>query len=184
MRIIAGKHRSRKLLRPPEKITRPTTDRVRENVFNILGNFPNFELTDATVLDCFAGSGAYGLEALSRGASFITLVEKDRKAAAIIRQNISALSEENCCKLIQADVFKLPKQSHPVNLVFMDPPYNKGLELLTLSHLQSQGWIDHGTLIVLESAHDTEFPELDAHKVMQERLYGASKVTFFYINAD
>ncbi len=150
MRVIAGKYKGALLKRPPESITRPTTDRIREALFNIICHRPDFSLADAHVLDVFSGSGALGIEALSRGAGRVFFVEKNPKALQIIKENVSKLKIQPFCEIFGIDVMWLPVAPHPVDIVFMDPPYHQGLELPTMVYLREQGWIGPKTWIVVE----------------------------------
>lgn len=156
MRVIAGKYKGAGLKRPPETITRPTTDRIREAIFNVLCHTPDFSFHDAKVLDVFAGSGALGVEALSRGAEKVFFVEKHPQALQVIRENIIKLRIESQCQLLAIDVQRLPKALVPMDMVFMDPPYHKGLELSTLEILRSLGWVNSATWIILEADKETK----------------------------
>lgn len=163
MRIIAGKFKGRKLQRPPESITRPTTDRVRESIFNILSHLDGFDFVDSCVLDLFAGSGAMGLEALSRGAVDAFFVDKSSVARQIIMQNIHHLKVEESGHVVAYDALNLPVAEKPVDLVFIDPPYSQDLELKVLGQITSKNWTRQGTIIVLETSKRTalELPKED-----------------------
>lgn len=134
MRIIAGIYRSRTIITPKGDATRPTTDRARESLFNILSH--SFDLDGIRVLDLFAGSGAFGLEALSRGASHVTFVENDKKAIEAIAANIKAFEAENEASVVKLDVYKwLSGASGAYDLVFADPPYDDERTLAKLPHI-------------------------------------------------
>ena len=163
MRIVGGNFRGRALVsvgKGDEKNRlRPTSDRVRESLFNVLehGQFPDFE--GARVLDLFAGTGALGLEALSRGANHVTFVEKGRVGQQIIRKNIEQLQCVDCCKLLGKDATKLGEnQGEPFDIIFLDPPYGKGLGERALKAAYSQNWIQNQSLIVLEEGREISLP--------------------------
>src|SRR5919202_3353208 len=126
MRIIAGRHRGRRLLAPVGRGTRPTADRVRQALFDMLWHAPwagRARIEGARVLDAFAGTGALGLEALSRGAAAATFLETDKAALAALRANIAACREEARCRVLAADAMKPPRAAAPCDLLFLDPPY-------------------------------------------------------------
>lgn len=161
MRVIAGKAR-RILLKTVEGLdTRPTTDRIKETLFNILQP----DLPGARVLDLFSGSGALGIEALSRGAGYCVFVEKAPEALACIRTNLLATHLDDQAKVIGTDVLsaltRLDGSEQVFDLVLMDPPYRKGLELEALSRLADSSLIDEYTVIVVEAALDTELDEAE-----------------------
>jgi len=158
MRIVAGVHRGRPIQAPKGSKTRPTTDRVRESVFNKLAHAdwaPPLE--GARVIDLFAGSGALGLEAISRGAAFALFVETEPGARGAIRTNVEALQLYGCTKLHRRDATDLGKKPEkvgaPFDLAFLDPPYGKGLGETALDRLVSGGWVaDHAVAVLEESA--------------------------------
>lgn len=181
MRIIAGKHRGRKLLAPQGGEVRPTAERAREALFDILAHGrlsdgPAYE--DAQVLDAFAGTGAFGLEALSRGARRVTFIEKDRAVRAVLMQNIAALGETQNTAIIAGDATKPPRASGPCTLAFLDPPYREDLAAPALTALAKTGWLADGALVIVELAarEDSELPE--GFTVLDERRYGAAKFIF------
>ncbi len=139
MRIIAGRHRGRLLVAPPGDVVRPTGERAREALFNILahGKFavagPAY--AGAEIVDAFAGTGAFGLEALSRGAAHVVFIENDRTALAALRQNIAALGEEKRSRIASGDATSPPRALAPASLAFLDPPYGKGLGVPALTAL-------------------------------------------------
>ena len=154
MRIIAGKWRRRLIKIPDFEITRPTSDRMRETIFNVLNSHllkNNRSIQDMNVADLFAGSGAMGFEALSRGAAYVTFIEQNYQASQIIRQNIQYLQAESQSKLINADIFALKTPSICYDLVFLDPPYEQGLIQPILMRLKAQEWINSQSLIVIEA---------------------------------
>ena len=160
MRIISGRHRGRKLHEPQGQGIRPTSDRARESLFNILMH-ASFcpPLHGAKVMDVFAGTGAVGFEALSRGAAHVTFVEKSQKSLDLLRRNISLLKAKDETVILATSAHTLPKATQPMDLVFMDPPYQRDLAVPALLSLINQGWLKAGTVLVLETAAD-ESPDI------------------------
>ena len=181
MRIVGGKFSGRVIEQPATRTTRPTADRTRQAVFNILEHAPwSPGLAGARVLDLFAGSGALGLEALSRGASFCLFVETDAGARGAIRDNIEALGLFGATRLHRRDALDLGQRpaglNAPFDLVFLDPPYNQAMGEAAIARLAPGGWITPDALIVYECAAD-ETPALSL-TLLDERVYGAAKVLF------
>jgi 16S rRNA (guanine966-N2)-methyltransferase len=177
MRIIGGKFKNSKLKCPPQTITRPTTDRVREAIFNILCHASGFSIADACVMDVFAGSGALGIEALSRGAAQVNFVESHPFALQVLSDNIAKLSLQEQCRVYSIDVKRLPKAFQPANLIFMDPPYHQGLELPTLEILRNKGWIGPDTWIVLETAKENNISFNEKNFLIKTlRTYGSTSI--------
>lgn len=179
MRIVGGKWRRHALVsvgKGDEKShLRPTTDRVRESLFNVLehGDYPDFD--GARVLDLFAGTGALGLEALSRGASHVTFVEKARIGLGIIRGNIEQLQCSKECALLPKDATKLGVNPADLyNICFLDPPYGKGLGQRALEVALQGNWINHQALIVLEEGKEIAFPP--GFRLRDVRRYGDTHV--------
>ncbi|MBV2358959.1 16S rRNA (guanine(966)-N(2))-methyltransferase RsmD [Thalassococcus sp. CAU 1522] len=180
MRIVAGDWRGRRLAAlgkgDPAAHLRPTTDRVREALFNMLagGRFGD-PIIDAVVLDLFAGTGALGLEALSRGAASATFVETGRAGLRLLRDNIASLGCADRAQVLAVDATRLPAATEPATLVFLDPPYGKGLGEAALAAAQARGWIAPAALVVWEEATEQAAPpgftRLDA------RRYGDSWIT-------
>jgi 16S rRNA (guanine966-N2)-methyltransferase len=182
MRIIGGAFKGRPIAAPPGRDTRPTSDRAREGAFNILAHAPwTTGIAGCRVLDLFAGSGALGLEALSRGAAFALFVDTDAAARGIIRENIEALGLLGVTRIHRRDAADLGAKpaglGAPFDLVFLDPPYGKGLGEAALAKLSSGGWIGPDALIALECAAD-ETPITVGLETLDERTYGAAKVVF------
>lgn len=182
MRIVGGEFKGRAIAAPAGRDTRPTSDRARESVFNVLAHAdwsPGVE--GRRVLDLFAGSGALGLEAMSRGAAFALFVETDATARGTIRDNIEALGLFGTTRIHRRDATDLGVKpaglGDPFDLVFLDPPYGKGLGERTLAKLGAGGWITADALIMLEVGAD-ETPKLEAFETLDERGYGAAKVFF------
>ncbi|HEY3917001.1 MAG TPA: 16S rRNA (guanine(966)-N(2))-methyltransferase RsmD [Stellaceae bacterium] len=182
MRIIAGKHRHRVLLAPDGRAVRPTSDRAREAVFDILahGRFSEQDAClDAMVLDAFAGTGAFGLEALSRGARHASFIERDRGARATLQQNIAALGETAHAAIVNGDATRPPRATAACSLVFLDPPYGEDLAAPALAALKQSGWLAKEALVVVEIAAKEEDLETPAHfETLDERRYGAAKFVF------
>ncbi|MGE3142251.1 MAG: 16S rRNA (guanine(966)-N(2))-methyltransferase RsmD [Hyphomonadaceae bacterium] len=182
MRIIGGTYKGRTLATPAGRATRPTAERTREALFNILAHAPfSPGLEGRRVLDLFAGSGALGLEALSRGAAFALFVETDEGARGAIRANIEALGLFGVTRLHRRDATDLGQRpaglSAPFDLVFMDPPYGRGLCEAALQRLGSGGWMAPEALIVLE--HGAEETILTAgYETLDTRFYGAAALRF------
>jgi 16S rRNA (guanine966-N2)-methyltransferase len=182
MRIVGGRLKGRALVTPQGAATRPTSDRARESLFNVLEHAPwSRGLDGARALDLFAGSGALGLEALSRGAAFCLFVETDAAARGAIRQNIEALALFGVTRIHRRDAIDLGHKpaglAAPFDLVFLDPPYRMGLGEKALAKLKPGGWISDDALIVFECAAE-ERPELPAFETLDERTWGAARVLF------
>jgi 16S rRNA (guanine966-N2)-methyltransferase len=182
MRIVGGQFKGRAIAAPPGRDTRPTGDRAREAIFNVLAH-ANWSdgVEGKRVLDLFAGSGALGLEAMSRGAAFALFVETDSGARGAIRDNIEALGLFGTTRVHRRDATDLGVKpaglGAPFDLVFLDPPYNRGLGERALARLFETGWISEDALLVYECAAD-EAPDTLAFATLDERLYGAAKVLF------
>lgn len=162
----------------PKAHLRPTTDRTRETLFSILqgGRFDD-PISGARVLDLFAGTGALAFEALSRGASFATLVDSGRVAAGIIERNIKTLDLRQNTKLLRVDATKLgPNQSNPATLVFVDPPYGKDLGPAALDHAAMNSWIAPSALIVVED--NSRMAATDGFEALEDRRMGDTHITF------
>jgi 16S rRNA (guanine966-N2)-methyltransferase len=181
MRIIAGKHRGRNLLAPEGRAVRPTSDRAREAVFDILahGRFASQDAClDAMVLDAFAGTGAFGLEALSRGARHASFIEKDRDARKALQHNVATLGETAHAAILLGDATRPPRATGACSLVFLDPPYGENLAAPALKALTQSGWIATGALVVVEIGATEDFEAPDNFAPLDERHYGAAKFVF------
>jgi 16S rRNA (guanine966-N2)-methyltransferase len=170
VRIIAGSHGGQRIAAPKGKDTRPTSDRVRENAFNLIG-----PVDGADVLDLFAGSGALGLEALSRGAATATFVESDREACRTINANLDKLKLRGTV-LCQDAVRAIGRERRSYDLVLCDPPYDYALERLA-PHLAAL--IGEDGLLVYETSGRAEPPELPGLEVRTSRKYGAARLTLY-----
>ncbi len=187
MRIVGGRFRGHRISAPEGRSTRPTTDRVREAVFNILEHAdfaPAF--TDARVLDGFAGSGALGLEAASRGARFVLFVETDAKARGIIRANVETLGLSGNTKIWRRDVTRMGRCApmKPFDMVFLDPPYGRGLGTAALDALVDGGWMRPGALAVVEEEARTPLDLPDGFTLADHRTYGDTAVHFLVLEED
>jgi len=180
MRIVAGKHRGRRLVAPEGLAVRPTADRTREALFNILGQARGgpAPLEGARVLDAFAGTGALGLEALSRGAGSVAFMESQPSALAALERNIESLGEGAHAKALRADVLRPPKAEPPADIVLMDPPYNQGLAEPALAALAEAGWIAADTIVVVELMAKEPFEAPPGFTVTDERKYGKARLVF------
>jgi len=183
MRIVAGAFRGRPLAAPRGQATRPTADRTRQALFNILEHAPwSPGLKGRRVMDLFAGSGALGLEALSRGAAFCLFVETDEAARGAIRQNIEALGLFGVTRLHRRDATQLgpkPAGDGPAfDLAFLDPPYGKGLSEKALTALSGGGWLAGGALAVVERGADEPPLNVPGFEALDARDYGAAKIWF------
>jgi 16S rRNA (guanine966-N2)-methyltransferase len=186
MRIVAGAYRGRSLVSPEGEGTRPTADRARQAVFNVLEHAPWTEgLADLRVIDLFAGSGALGLEALSRGAAFCLFVETDAAARGAIRDNVEALGKGELfgrTRIHRRDATDLgPKPAgdgDPFDLAFLDPPYGQGLGERSLAQLAQGGWLAEGALAVLERGAAEPDPQTPGFERLDARTYGAARVYF------
>jgi len=175
VRIVAGEWRRRQLRAPPGDATRPTADRTRETLFAMLtSRLGTFE--GLAVADLFAGSGALGLEALSRGAATCLFVEQDPAAIRVLRANIAALRAQPQCEVRAGSVMQLGPAKAPLDLVLLDPPYHSGAGAVALDRLHRLGWIGAGSWIALESAHD-EKVQLKTLDIESERKVGTGKLT-------
>jgi 16S rRNA (guanine966-N2)-methyltransferase len=180
LRVIAGIARGRKLKAPKGVNTRPTTDKIKESMFNIIQ--ANIEGRD--VLDLFAGTGALGIEAISRGASSAIFVDSDIYACKTIIENLTALGFDINAVVMRKDILlalkALSKESKSFDLIFMDPPYGSGLELSTLLDLVKFNIIREGGIIVIEHSSKDALPQnVGPVKQLKEREYGTTKLTFY-----
>lgn len=184
MRIISGQYRGRALVVPDGQATRPTSDRARQAVFNVLEHAAwAAPMQGARVMDLFAGSGALGLEAMSRGAAFCLFVETDDAARGAIRQNVETLGLFGTTRVHRRSAIDLGPRpgaasTDGFDLVFMDPPYHQGLGERALAGLLAGAWLKPGALVVLERGADEPDIETPGFERLDVRDYGAARVTF------
>jgi 16S rRNA (guanine966-N2)-methyltransferase len=180
MRIIAGKFRGKTLFSPSDDSIRPTADRVRESMFNILSSKLGPVFTDLRVLDLFAGTGALGFEALSRGASHVTFVETGAEGRGLIRDHIEAFGAGGVTKLLRRDATDLgtPGTFGQFDLVFLDPPYGQGLGERALASIAANGWLAPEATIVFEESAEAEIAIPSGFTLDDRRIYGAAAVYF------
>lgn len=182
MRIVTGSLRGRNIVTPSGRNTRPTSDQTRESIFNILAHADWAPPMDgAIVADIFAGSGALGLEAISRGAEFCLFVETDPKARGAIRDNVDKMGLFGCTRLHRHDATKLKiapgNLRGPFTHIFMDPPYNKGLWKPVLSRLKEQGLVAENGIIILEESKEAEI-DSRGFDLLADKTWGAARVLF------
>ncbi|MGX7895633.1 16S rRNA (guanine(966)-N(2))-methyltransferase RsmD [Tsuneonella sp. HG222] len=181
MRIIAGEWRRRQLKAPPGDATRPTADRTRETLFSMLASrLGSFE--GLAVADLFAGSGALGLEALSRGAATCLFVEQDAAAIRALRANIAALRAQQQCDVIAGSVLSLGPPTRAYDLILLDPPYRSGAGNVAIDKLARLGWIGAGTWVCLETAAD-EPAAAKSLEIESERNVGSAKLSLLRLPA-
>jgi 16S rRNA (guanine966-N2)-methyltransferase len=180
MRIVGGEFRGRPLATPRSSAIRPTTDRTREAVFNVLAHRFLQSLDNARVLDLFAGTGALGLEAMSRGASFCMFIEDSAEGRGLIRENVEAFGLTGRTKIFRRDATGLGEAGtvQPFGLVFADPPYGKGLGERALRSARDGGWLAPGALCVVEEAAAAAFDPGEGFSVVDERDYGDTTIRF------
>lgn len=181
MRIVGGKNRGRPLQAPKGLSTRPTSDRVRESLFNILSHAPWAKIEDAHGMDVYAGTGALGLEALSRGAASMVFVESLPSTLDICRANIDKLEETAKTTLLKTDAAKLPlRPSHILQrtLIFLDPPYDKNLGAAALKSLVGKNWLEEGALCILEMRKQSPETAPDNFELIDSRTWGDTRVDF------
>jgi 16S rRNA (guanine966-N2)-methyltransferase len=173
MRIVGGRLRGRALAAPKSQAIRPTADRLREALFNILVHAYGDAVTGARVLDLFAGTGALGLEALSRGATFALFIDDGAEARALLRENVAALGLGGVTRIFRRDACKLGP-AHPIepfSLAFLDPPYGRGLAEAALASARAGGWLTPAALIVVEEAASAAFAVPEGFDELERRRY-------------
>jgi 16S rRNA (guanine966-N2)-methyltransferase len=177
-RIIAGKYKGRKLTVAEGRDIRPTTDRMRERVFSMLAHHRYPDMHGASVADLFAGTGALGLEALSRGADHITFVEKSPQSLQNLEHNIDTLKAGSDTSVLKASARALPPATSPFDFIFMDPPYRTGLIIPTLESILTSNWLAEDGVIIAELANDDDIAFPEALKIVDERSQGQQRVVF------
>ena len=180
MRVVGGGLRGRALAAPKSRTIRPTADRLRESLFNILAHAYGDPASDARVLDLFAGTGALGIEAASRGAGFVLFVDDGAEARALIRENVAALGLGGTSKIFRRDATALGA-AHPLepfSLVFLDPPYGQGLAVKALASARQGGWITPEALIVVEESAAAGFAPPPGFLELERRRYDDTELIF------
>ena len=184
MRVTAGTYRGRALAEPADNRVRPTSDKVRQAIFNLLAhNAYGIDLEGAKVIDLFAGTGALGIEALSRGAAFVMFVEEAAESRALIRTNVEALNLTGVTKIWRRDACALGPlgagAGGPFDLAFLDAPYRKGLTARALASLVEGGWLAPGALAVAETAEDEALEAPAGLSSLDRRVYGETAIHIF-----
>ncbi len=181
MRIVAGQFRGRAIQSPEHAGLRPTSDRTRESVFNILAHgIDGFELASQRVIDLFAGTGALGLEAISRGASYCLFVDDSADGRGLIRTNVEAFGLTGVTRIFRRDATSLGLVGTmaPFGLAFLDPPYGKGLAEKALNSMRDGQWLQTGAVVVVEEDATSAFAWPQGFDALQERTYGIATVRF------
>ncbi|MFD2235306.1 16S rRNA (guanine(966)-N(2))-methyltransferase RsmD [Phaeospirillum tilakii] len=178
LRLVAGTHRGRRLVAPPGRIARPTADRVRQALFDMLAHGGLVELEEARVVDAFAGSGALGLEALSRGAARAWFLDTHPESLAAIRANVASLGEEGRARVLRADATRPPPAEAACDLLLLDPPYHQGLGGAALGALDAAGWVAPGALAVIEVAADEDLVAPPGFTLADQRGHGPARLFF------
>jgi 16S rRNA (guanine966-N2)-methyltransferase len=185
MRIVGGKYRGRSIVSPKTENIRPTKDRTRESIFNILEHSHSEHLEDGRMLELFAGTGAVGIEALSRGCEFVLFVEQSIEGRGLLRQNTDNLSLHGCTKIFKRDATKLGPLSkfEPFTMLFADPPSAQGLGEKAIKSAVDNGWMVDQALVILEEHSDIE-PDLDDRFTqIDKRPFGETNIWFYSYSA-
>ncbi|HXI86427.1 MAG TPA: 16S rRNA (guanine(966)-N(2))-methyltransferase RsmD [Parvularculaceae bacterium] len=187
MRIVGGKFRGRTIIAPRGDVARPTADKTREALFNILNHRDDFSFDGARVIDLFAGSGALGLEAMSRGAEWCLFVETDAAARGAIRDNIEALGLFGATRIHRRSATDLGAKpagvGPPFTLAFLDPPYRKDLAPPAMEALKTGAWLAPGALVIVEQAAAETPVAVDGFTEIDRRLYGAAQIGIYRFGA-
>lgn len=183
MRIIAGKYKGRKLHYLETKEIRPTMARTREALFNVLmhGKFGGDAVIDQHVMDLCCGTGALGIEALSRGAAKVTFVDKSRQALKLAQENVALCGATSAAAFVLADAAALPPASTPMALVLFDAPYDQAILPATYAALQRGGWLAMDSLLVVEQGPGGQFTVLEGTEIVDERKYGKTKIAIYQV---
>jgi 16S rRNA (guanine966-N2)-methyltransferase len=185
MRVVAGRLRGRNIASPSSNDIRPTQDRLRESVFNILMHAYENPVLDARVLDLFAGTGALGIEAISRGAAFTLFVDNGAEARALLRNNVEALGLGGVTKVFRRDATNLGP-AHPVepfSLAFLDPPYGRGFADKALISMRDGKWLVPGALVVVEEAKAAALSAPEGFEELERRAYDETEFVFLRVSA-
>ncbi len=180
MRVVGGRLRSRPIAGPKSDGLRPTVDRLRESLFNILTHAYGDPVNGARVLDLFAGTGALGIEAASRGAAFVLFVDDAVEARALLRANTETLGLGGTTRIFRRDATKLGPvyPLEPFTLAFLDPPYRKGLAEMALAAACAGGWLAKDALVVVEEATDAGFAAPEGYAQLERRAYDDTELVF------
>jgi 16S rRNA (guanine966-N2)-methyltransferase len=185
MRIVGGRFSGRTLAAPKSQAIRPTADRLRESLFNILAHSYGDPVRGARVLDLFAGTGALGLEAMSRGAAFALFIDDGAEARALIRGSVEALGLGGTTRIFRRDATRLGPV-HPIEpftLAFLDPPYRQGLAERSLASLRDGGWLAAGALVIVEEAANANFAAPASYPEAERRRYDDTELIFLHATA-
>jgi 16S rRNA (guanine966-N2)-methyltransferase len=180
MRVVGGRLRGRTLAAPKSQAIRPTADRLRESLFNILQYAYDDPISGARVLDLFAGTGALGIEAVSRGAHFTLFIDDGAEARALLRENVATLGLGGVSKIFRRDATRLGP-AHPIEpfgLVFLDPPYGRNLASAALASAQAGGWLSPDALIIVEEATKARFAPPEGFSALDRRAYDDTEFVF------
>jgi len=191
MKVTGGKYRGKNIESRTEKTLRPTTARVRETMFNILahGKFiyeddfisddnPSL-IEDRKVIDIFCGTGALAIEAISRGASFVYLVDQNPQTLSLAKENIDSLGDGENASYIRSDSTLLPSAFEKCDLAFIDPPYNKNLGVPAIKSLAKNGWLKIGAIIVLEHGKQDDVQDIAGFRMLDNRTSDKTRITFY-----
>lgn len=184
MRIVGGKYKGRPIAAPKSKDIRPTKDRTRESLFNILTHSYSDHLDDGRVLELFAGTGAVGVEALSRGAEYVLFVETSIEGRGLLRQNIDNFALQGCTRVFRRDATKLGPRGtiEKFDILFADPPYSMGLGEKAIIATADFDWLNDGAVVILEEHNDVK-PNLDGRfKLQDSRSFGETMMWFYIYN--
>lgn len=186
MYIVSGKHKGRRIASPEGREVRPTASRVRAAVFNILahGRYGEEGILNGAVADIFCGSGAMGLEAISRGAQSVTFVDKNTESLKAVEYNLRHFGESDRARLLRADSSQLPAAPHPHRLVIMDPPYRSGLAIGSLATALAGGWIAADGVVVLEQSAKEPVVIPLGFTALDDRKYGNTRVLLLGVSAN
>lgn len=184
MRIVGGEFGGRPLATPRDNRIRPTSDRTREAVFNVLAHGFDGLPEGVRVLDLFAGTGALGLEALSRGAAFVLFVDDGAEARALIRQNVEALGAAGATRVFRRDATRLGEAhpNQPFSLAFLDPPYGRELGEKALLSARAGGWLTKDALVVVEEAKEARFTAPKGFEEIERRAYDDTEFVFLRVS--
>ena len=180
MRVVGGRLRGRNLAAPKTQDIRPTADRLRETLFNVLAHAYDNPVEGSRVLDLFAGTGALGIEASSRGAAFVLFVDDGAEARALLRNNVESLSLGGLTRIFRRDATSLGPVHplEPFSLAFLDPPYSKGFAELSLGSARDGGWLSSGALVVVEESIVAGFTPPEGYEELERRAQGESELIF------